>query len=175
MTAAEYPSALWMPADKTNFYPAGRSTYRYVIVHATDGHGDPKAVAEMWQQAHHGSSAHFVVGQLGEVIQAVGLDAVAYHAHSANRSSVGIEHCCRTPGELGPHDLGLKPSPVQLAASAKLIAWLCQRAGLPVTRETVRGHAECDIVTTHTGCPTSAGLDIDALVELARAAAMPFA
>lgn len=173
MKTAEYPSALWMPADKTNYYAAGRSSYRHVVVHCSDGHGDPRAVAQMWQTPHHGSSAHFAIGQNGDVVQAVGLDAVAYHAHGANRASVGIEHCCRTPGELGPHDPGLPPSPVQLAASAKLIAWLCKRAGLPVTRDVIRGHAECDPVSTHTGCPTSAGIGLDDLVAMALAVSTP--
>jgi N-acetyl-anhydromuramyl-L-alanine amidase AmpD len=168
---AEYPGALWMPAHPTNYYAAGRSSYRHVVIHCTDGHGIAKATAAMWQMPHHGSSAHFVVGQLGEVVQSVGVEAAAYHAHSANRSSVGIEHCCRTPGELGPSDPGLRPSPVLLAASAKLVAWLCQRGGLPITREVIRGHAEIDPMTTHSGCPTSAGIDLDAIVALARVAA----
>lgn len=167
--AADYPGALWVPAHATNYRRAGRRAFDRIVIHCTDGRGDPHRVAKMWQEAGHGSSAHFVVGQDATVIQAVRLADIAWHAHSLNGRSVGIEHCARTPRELGPTDLGLPPNAEQLTASAKLVAWLCRRAGLPPTREVIVGHAEADPATTHADCPEGSGLLLDPFVVLVAA------
>jgi N-acetyl-anhydromuramyl-L-alanine amidase AmpD len=152
-----YPKATRVLADASNFrtcWPK-RATIAQVICHVTDGQERAEPVAEMWQQFKHFSSAHFVIGQDGLVIQAVDLGDVAWHAHDANALSVGIEHCARTPGERGKADPGLALSEPQLQASAVLVAWLCRMAGLPIDRAHILGHAEADPKTTHTGCPTS--------------------
>lgn len=162
---AEYPGALWIPAHSSNFRVRQQRNIRLVLIHATDGRGDPKATARMWQEPKHGSSAHFVIGADGVVVQAVPILYDAFHAHSQNAASVGIEHCCRTPGELGKDDPGLPPTLVQLESGASLVAWLCSRLKLQPTRETIQGHAEADVHTSHTGCPTSAGIDLDAYVS----------
>jgi N-acetyl-anhydromuramyl-L-alanine amidase AmpD len=154
--AADYPSATFVPAAAGNYRRALRATWSKVVIHVTDGHPDARPVAEMWQVPGHGSSAHFVIGQDGEVIQAVPLRDVAFHAHAANEESVGIEHCARSPREWGRGDAGMPTSDAQYRASAKLVAWLCAVAGLPPTRATIRGHAEADPKTTHTDCPTGA-------------------
>lgn len=159
LLAPEYPGAILVAADNTNYRTASRPTFTLVVVHCTDGHGDPVATAQMWQTPRHGSSAHFVVGQDGTVVQAVALKDVAWHAHAANGVAVGVEHCARTPGELGPSDAGLPYSEAQLQASARLVAWLLNRAGLPCDRQHVMGHAEADPETSHTKCPTGPGFD----------------
>lgn len=161
-----YPSAVWIPAHASNYRRAGRTGYSKIVIHCTDGRPDPRAVAQMWQTAGHGSSAHFVVGVGGQIIQAVSLADVAWHAHAANETSVGIEHCCRSPGELGPSDPGLPPTPEQLAASARLVRWLCSNGGFQPSRLTIVGHAECDPKTTHKDCPEGAGLNLGAYVGL---------
>jgi len=159
MTEAEYPPASCLPADPSNFRRDNRTSFQYIVIHCTDGHPRAQPVAEMWQQPKHGSSAHFVIDQDGTVIQCVALSDVAWHAHVVNAASVGIEHCARTPHELGPTDPGLPPSDAQYAASAKLIAWLCRRAGLEPSRDVIQGHAEIDPSTTHLDCPTGCGWD----------------
>lgn len=171
-----YPAAIWVPAHASNFRKAGRDSFSRIVIHCTDGRPDPRAVAQMWQARDHKSSAHFVCGQEGLIIQSVSLADVAWHAHAMNALSVGIEHCARSPREWGSSDPGLPPSEPQLAASARLCAWLCQEAGLEPTRENILGHAECDIATTHADCPTGCGLNLDDYV--ARVAAIvgaPFA
>ena len=152
----DYPFATSIPADSSNYHTAERQSYTLVILHVTDGHGDPIATAKMWQEPHHGSSAHFVVGQDGTVVQAVALKDIAWHAHKASYLSVGVEHCARTPGELSKDDPGLPVSDQQYAASSKLVAWLLKAAGLPCDRKHVMGHAEADPETTHDKCPTGA-------------------
>lgn len=155
MSIAEVPMASAAWADPTNYKTAARGTYARVIIHVTDGHADPLPVAQMWQEPHHGTSAHFVVGQDGTTLQCVHLKDVAWHAHTASEDSIGIEHCARTPKELGPRDPGLPVSEAQYAASAKLVAYLLKAAGLSADRTTVLGHCEADRKTTHAGCPNA--------------------
>lgn len=154
MTTAEYPAARLVPASPTNWRTRIRPV-DLIIVHTTDGHALAGPVAEMWRDPHHGSSAHYVIGQNADVIQAVPLNGVAYHAHDANGHSIGIEHCARQPGEpaFGAADPGLALSEVQLLASAKLVAWLCARFALPIDRVHIMGHAAADPKSTHRDCP----------------------
>lgn len=167
MSSAEYPNSILVPADITNYCPANRKPedIDHIVIHETDGRGIAMNVATMWQEAHHGSSAHLVVGQDGNVIQSVLFKDIAYHAHRANRTSIGVEHCARAKGEFFPDDPGLPLSQVQLAASARLVAWLCKHCGLSPTRATIVGHCEIDDVTTHRQCPIAV-FDLDAYVAM---------
>lgn len=161
-----YPPAIWMPADKSNYRRAGRTAFDLIVIHCTDGRADPRAPAQDLQKPRHGSSFHFVVGQDGTIIQCVSLADIAWHAHAANGHSVSIEHCARSPKELGHDDPGMKPTPVQLAASARLCLWLCQQGGFEPSRATIKGHAEADPQTTHADCPEGSGIIVDAYVGL---------
>lgn len=156
---ADYPGATWMPAHPSN-YRTGRTQHaQLIIIHCTDGHERAQPVAEMWQEPNHKSSAHLVVDQAGEVYQCVRLVDTAWHAHAVNGISIGVEHCARTPGELGKGDAGLPPSDAQYASSAKLVAWLCVQLGLTPSRVCIMGHAEADASTTHADCPNGCGWD----------------
>ena len=151
----DYTPATFVAADGSNYRTANRKSIDLIVIHITDGRGRARAVAEMWQEPGHKSSAHFVIGQDGEVIQAVRVKDIAWHAHSCNKTSVGIEHCARTPGELGKADAGLPLSSEQYAASAKLVAFLCHKYDLPVDRDHIKGHCEADPDTSHEDCPNS--------------------
>jgi N-acetyl-anhydromuramyl-L-alanine amidase AmpD len=162
MIDAEYPRAICVQADPANYREGPRPMYERIVIHCTDGHGRAQGTAEMWQKPGPDSkhtSAHFVVGQDGLVIQCVSLLDIAWHAHHASLNSVGIEHCARTPREWGAQDPGLRPSSAQINSSAKLVAWLLRRAKLPATRAVVLGHHEADPQTTHTKCPEGCGWD----------------
>jgi V8-like Glu-specific endopeptidase len=154
---SEYPGA-------SRFAPAHRSNYRAVdrprevsqiVIHITDG-GSRIAGTIGWfqnpdQRNSRGEpihvSAHFVVGRDGEVVQMVRTNDVAWHANAANRNSVGIEHVANTRG--------LMPTEELYRGSAALVAWLCDRYGLPLDRTHVLGHAEADTRTSHTDCPNA--------------------
>jgi N-acetyl-anhydromuramyl-L-alanine amidase AmpD len=112
------------------------------------------------------SSAHFIVGQSGQIIQSVQIRDIAYHAHSADHAAIGIEHCAREPREFSATDPGMPPTDVQYAASARLVAWLLMRCGLSATRWVIQGHAQIDPRTTHTGCPDGCGWDWGRYMEL---------
>lgn len=161
---ADYPGAIWVPAHHTNFRARKQRNVQRIILHCTDGQPKAYVSARRLQKEGLGTSFHFAVGQDGEVVQAVSIIDDAWHAHGQNPVSVGVEHCCRTPGELGPDDPGLPPTPIQLESGAALVAWLCAHLHLEPSRATIQGHAEADPLTTHRGCPTSAGIDLDAYV-----------
>lgn len=156
MAQADYPMATWIGADVSNFHMGRKATVNKVVIHITDGRGQAYPVAQMWQGSGHGTSAHFVIGQDATVIQSVRLSDTAWHAHDANASSVGIEHCARSPKQrdFGPDDPGLPPTPAQYHASAELVAWLLQKYNLPCDRQHVLGHKEADSKTDHDDCPT---------------------
>lgn len=153
-----------MPADPSRYrlrpQAQANGPYDIVIVHITDGRGFAVNTAEMWQSPGS-TSAHFVVGQDGTRIQSVALRFAAQHAHDMNGRSVAIEHGCRTPGELGPHDPGLPPNDVLYQSSAFITAYILKAAGFPPTRDYVKGHKEVDIKTTHDDCPLGCGWDWD--------------
>lgn len=162
MTGPDYAGALWIPADVSNFHAADRAAPTHVVVHITDGHGDARGTAQMFATPKDkrdppvADSSHFVVGQDGLVVQCVLIKDIAWHAHSANVWSVGVEHCCRTPGVLGHDDPGLMPSDALYDASAKLVAWVCHEYGIVPTRAFILGHKEADPYTTHDDCPIGA-------------------
>ena len=136
--------------------PASERAIRRVVVHITDGGRSIEGPIAWFRNPvkADGSplpvSAHYIVGLDGEVVQMVRHADVAYHAGRANADSIGIEHCARPdrPGRPGIH-----PTPVQYAASAALVRWLCERHGIPMDRDHILGHAEADTATRHTGCP----------------------
>lgn len=154
-TVAEYPGAQWLPAAPSAFRRgrAGKPVVK-IILHVTDGHPAASGTAQMFAATGCRTSAHFVVGQAGEIIQCVALDDTAMHAHAANGYSVGIEHAARSPREWSPTDPGLPLSERQIEASAALVQWLCDRYQLPRDRSVIQGHAEADPLTDHSDCPT---------------------
>ena len=170
------PVDLWQRAHPSRWRTGptrARRIVEQIVYHATSGRGDARAVADMWSRApdddEDATDAHLVIGQDALAIQCVRCDDVALHAHRANARSIGIEICAREPGEFGPGDPGMPPTAVQLARAALLGAWCCRRYGIAPSRSTIVGHAEADPDTTHTGCPTAAGVDLDWMArEVAR-------
>jgi N-acetyl-anhydromuramyl-L-alanine amidase AmpD len=153
----EYPGASrFVAAAATNYLPwtgcAPRPVER-IVLHITDGHRPIAGPIGHFRDPHSEVSAHYIVGQDGEVVQMVRHDDVAWHARSANGTSIGIEHVARSPRELGPDDAGFAVTREQYRSSARLVRWLCERYGLPLDRAHVQGHSEADPGTTHTDCP----------------------
>lgn len=153
----EYPGA-------SRFAPAHASNYRrrdsareirQVVIHITDGGTRITGTIGWFQNPNQRNrrgepihvSAHYVIGQDGEVVQMVRHQDIAWHANRANTHSIGIEHVANTRG--------LVPTEDQYRCSARLVAWLCREFNLPVDRTHVLGHAEADTRTTHTNCPNA--------------------
>lgn len=147
--AAEYPQASrFVPAAATNFRAGtGVRTINRIVIHITDGGRNIDGPISWFQNPQARVSAHYVVGQDGEVVQMVHHNDIAYHANSANRDSIGIEHVANVHG--------LMPTEAEYSASAALVNWLCNQFNLPMDRTHVLGHSEADPHTTHTDCPNS--------------------
>lgn len=134
---------------------------RRIVIHVTAGQADYRRTVKYFQNpTHEGAprqaSAHYVIGQAGEVVQMVRHNDIAFHARSANHDSIGIEHVARPPGEWGKGDSGLLPTEEEYRSSARLVRWLCDRYELPLDREHIVGHVEADPSTSHTNCPDGA-------------------
>lgn len=161
--SAEYPLAVWCASP--NFTRGRGKPVDAIVYHHTDGQPHIDRAVRHLQKSRAdyaaegrdkgGVSAHFLVGQGGEVVQLVHIADTAWHASGVNARTIGIEHCARTPGELGLDDPGLKLTQPQLAASAALVAWLCARFSLPVDDAHILPH-HCIPGTSHSDC----GLDV---------------
>ena len=60
--------------------PKGADYQRYIVLHDTEGTGDPASVVDYWDSTGTYVAAHFVVGRDGTIVQCVPLDAIAHHA-----------------------------------------------------------------------------------------------
>lgn len=145
----EYPQASrFEPADSGNFHAvAGTRTVNRIVIHITDGGAKINGTVGWFKNPAAKVSAHYVVGQDGEVVQMVKHNDVAWHASSANGDSIGIEHVANTRG--------LNPTPLQYCASAALANWLAGQFHLPMDRTHILGHSEADPKTSHTACPNA--------------------
>src|SRR5918994_1938399 len=135
-TAAEAAGlkVLWLESGNHTSSARKISSVDRIVIHVTEGSfwGSVR-----WLRNHrsHGSS-HYVVSRGGDVVQLVSTSDVAWHAGNrwVNRHSIGIEHEGYTARG------GFTQA--QYEASAKLVAYLAARAGMPVDRRHVIGHNE---------------------------------
>jgi N-acetyl-anhydromuramyl-L-alanine amidase AmpD/V8-like Glu-specific endopeptidase len=145
----EYPQAArFEPAASSNYRKSGKNrTINRIVIHITDGGRNINGTISWFKNPAAKVSAHYVIGQDGEVVQMVRHNDVAWHASRANGDSIGIEHVANTRG--------LVPTADQYAASATLVSWLCDQYGIAKDRDHILGHAEADPKTTHKGCPNA--------------------
>ena len=167
--SSEYPkTSRFVPAK---YYGRTRNTraIRRIVIHITDGSSNINGTVS-WFRYMLGkdskpavdrtgklikASAHYIIGQDGEVVQMVRENDVSYHAGSVNSDSIGIEHVARKPKTFSGTDKGLFPSQIQYCSSATVVRWLCQKYGIPMNRVHILGHAEADLKTSHKACPNS--------------------
>ncbi len=149
LTAPEYSMASRFEAANTGNFRAvsGTRTINKIVIHITDGGANINGTISWFKNPDAKVSAHYVIGQDGEIVQMVAHNDVAWHAGSANGTSIGIEHVANTKG--------LNPTPAQMCASAALVTWLCDQFGITPLRANILGHAEADGKTTHAACPNA--------------------
>ena len=58
----------------------GAEFQKYIMLHDTEGSGDPYSVVSSWDASGNCVAAHFVVGKDGTVVQCVPMDKIAHHA-----------------------------------------------------------------------------------------------
>ncbi|MEU0136198.1 peptidoglycan-binding protein [Streptomyces sp. NPDC006296] len=130
----DYPPALWVAAASGNFATGRTATVDKVVVHVTQG--SYAGTISWFQNATSKVSSHYVVRSSdGQVTQMVRDKDTAYHAKSANASSLGIEH-------EGFIDDPAWFTDTMYRSSAALTAYLCDRYGIPKDRSHVIGHSE---------------------------------
>jgi N-acetyl-anhydromuramyl-L-alanine amidase AmpD len=118
-----------------NYTPARRSAgVDRIVIHVTEG-SFWGSVQWLRNRSSYGSS-HFVVSRDGEIVQLVNLADVAWHAGNnyTNWHSIGIEHAGYTRRG--------RFSEKEYRASARLLAYLSARLGIPLDRRHVIGHNE---------------------------------
>jgi len=119
--------------NKTNSNRTAK-TIRGIVIHDTEGRfiGSIHTL----QNPRVDGSAHFVVSRRGQIVQLVPVTDVAWHSGNGwwNLHSIGIEH----EGWAGVRAY----TETEYEASAKLVAYLAHRWGIPLDREHIIGHAE---------------------------------
>ncbi len=161
----DFPGASrFMPAHARNFRAGRRrgAVIDRIVIHITAGGPRINGTIAWFQDGERRdpetgvqagpSSAHYIVGRDGEVVQMVRNADTAYHASSANSRSIGIEHNANKPYRLNRRDL--PPTMEQYQASAHLVAWLAAQYSIPLDRTHIVGHIEATPSDNH-DCPSS--------------------
>ncbi|GAA2616296.1 hypothetical protein GCM10009863_32530 [Streptomyces axinellae] len=130
----DYPDAKWAAAHANNFATGRTEQLNKIIIHVTQG---SYAGSISWFQNPDAQvSSHYVVrSKDGEVTQTVRDGDTAYHARSANASSVGIEH-------EGYVDDPSWFTDAMYRSSAELTRHLADEHGIPLDRDHLIGHSE---------------------------------
>lgn len=125
---------LWLESGNKTSSARTISSVDRIVIHVTEG-SFWGSVRWLRNGRSHGSS-HYVISRGGDVVQLVSTSDVAWHAGNrrVNRRSIGIEH------EGFTRRGGFTQE--QYEASARLAAYLARRAGMPINRRTIIGHAE---------------------------------
>ncbi|MFV0131263.1 N-acetylmuramoyl-L-alanine amidase [Streptomyces sp. HMX112] len=136
---AAYPVTHWIPASPANYTAAGRPAshpVQYVVIHVTQE--TFQDAMRIFQDPARRVSAHYMVasgdGYIGQFVRE---RDIAWHAGdwTYNTRSIGIEH-------EGWVDRPEWFTDVLYRRSAMLTAAICDRYGIPRTRERVIGHHE---------------------------------
>jgi hypothetical protein len=128
-------SARDIPAAWSNYAHVhrSRSAVRLVVVHVAEGSFG--GTVQWFRNPKARSSAHYVVGRLGETDHMVPDGEIAWHAGNGwvNAHSIGIEH-------EGYTNVDGTFTDAEYRASARLVASLLRRYKLPADRAHVIGH-----------------------------------
>lgn len=130
------PPVTWAPPGGHNFTAALHRKITTIVIHVTDGGSLPGNVSWLIDDKSE-ASAHYVVSRDGEIVQLVPLHDIAWHSGNAkvNAHSIGIEHVGETYGPDGF-------TAAEYRSSARLVAWLVRRYGIPVNRAHIIGHSQ---------------------------------
>jgi len=130
-------AVLPVPAAWSNYSHQHRSpsAVRLVVVHVTEG--SFRGTIGWFRNRRAHASANYVVGRDGRVVHMVPDSNVAWHAGNGwvNAHSIGIEH-------EGYAEIDGVFTDAEYRASARLLAALLRRYGLPADRGHVIGHDE---------------------------------
>lgn len=142
----------WIPSPN---FSEGRdnNSIKYIIIHWF-GVGTIDCAISSFQNPDRQASAHYLISD-NRLVKMVEEENTAWHCgvFSVNQESIGIEHDANPEKEL---------SEESYQTSGKLVKEICDRYGIPLDREHIKGHNE--IVPTQ--CPGT--IDIDRIIEIAK-------
>ena len=156
----------WIGASPRN-YGKGRSgrTINKLVLHWIVG--TLESAGSTFANPDNEVSSHYGVGD-NDVHQYVREEDTAWHAGNlvANRESIGIEH--EGGWLLGDSKIArFKPTDKTHETSAKLVAEVCERYGIPIDSNHIKLHRDFKA----TQCPGS--LDVDRIIQMANDLAVP--
>ncbi len=145
----DYPRAEWYPAARGNYKNSerereGSPNINMIVVHTVEG--PVSSGISTFQNPNSGVSAHYIVGDLGRVVQCVRHEDVGWHAGHlpTNRHCIGIEH----GGKSAERATWTRE---KMRASARLAAYCSKQHSIPLDRKHIIGHNEVP------GCPNPGG------------------
>lgn len=132
------PSVVWFPSDDSNYTGAWREppAIDRVVIHVTQGSWS-SAINWFRNPAANASANYVIRSSDGRIAQCVSDRNIAWHAGNwaYNERSVGIEH------EGYVDDPGWFTEKMY-RSSARLVAFLGERWGIPLDRASIIGHSE---------------------------------
>lgn len=146
-----YPSVIWNPAYSGNYSIMNRPTDHAidrVVIHTVQG--SYSSAINWFKNPSANVSAHYVIrSNDGQITQMVREKDNAWHVGCWNSRSIGIEH------EGYMENPSAWFTDAMYRASAKLVAAICDRYGIPKDRTHVVGHDDVSRITgssctTHT-------------------------
>lgn len=152
-------------------YTPGREGHRiqHIVLHTEVGND-----GSSWNVFNNPSmdrSAHYLVGENGEILHAVSEGDTAWHAANwpVNQSSIGIEH-----EDLGNYNDAVRTD-AEYQSSAELVADICRRYGVPCVKVSATNHVpngpgillHSEVSQQGTACPD--GLDWGRIISQAQA------
>ena len=144
---ADKPPLVWCPADESNYTAANRwaEGIERIVIHVTQGAWS--SAINWFQTPESEASAHYVIrSEDGEIAQCLSDQNIGWHAGNwwMNQCSIGIEH-------EGFVDDAKWFTDQMYDSSARLVAYLCVRYGIPIDEQHVVGHHDVP------GCPGEGG------------------
>jgi N-acetyl-anhydromuramyl-L-alanine amidase AmpD len=134
--AVRVPATEWVPISRIVH---GRRTYtKGVVIHTIEG-SDEGATSWFRDPDAGGVGAHLVIGHTPpRAVQLCDLDALCWHAKSANSFYIGIEH----EGKASDSRATWIGRRTQRVISANRVAWICwhYKLGQPTKGKNVFGH-----------------------------------
>ena len=78
---APKPDVEWCSFDSFIHGTKPVQNQQYIMIHDTEGEGEPINVAQSWSNSNNGAvAAHFVIGRDGHIVQCGELDQILHHA-----------------------------------------------------------------------------------------------
>jgi hypothetical protein len=179
------PTTVWLGTGGNNIWKGRGTAKRAVVLHIAEG---PIGAVDSWfQDPQAQASSNFCVGLDGSIHEYVdpeGPDA-PFANGLLNQPDVAVQRLVAAQGGANPNywtvsiehegSSGDLLTAAQLAASAQLCAWACERWGIPADEDHLLGHYEFDSVT-RAGCPgwnRAQWVEYEAAVSAALAPAPP--